>query len=128
MVKKLSKKQKGFCEDYLRTGNGTKAALKNYDLGSKGGKTDEKSIKRTAHSIAAENIQKPAIIQFLEDHAEVAADTMLELTKQRTNLAVALGAAKDILDRGGYKPVEKTQHSGEIKHTITGMKISRDGN
>lgn len=48
---KLTIKQRKFLKEYVRTGNGTKAALKAYDT------TDEK----TAESIASENLSKPVV-------------------------------------------------------------------
>ena len=118
MAKNLTKKQKGFSDDWLELGNGTKAALKNYDT------TDE----NTAANIASVNLRKTKIIAYLEEAAAGATIRIKELSEKAKNEAVKLNANKDILDRAGYKPVEKTQHSGEIKYTITGMKISKDGN
>lgn len=51
MARKLTKKEKGFVKDYLATGNGTQAALNNYDT---------ESIN-TAGVIASENLSKPKI-------------------------------------------------------------------
>ncbi len=55
--RRLSKKQKGFIKDYVETGNGTKAALENYDT---------KDYK-TASVIAAENLEKPSIRDAIEE-------------------------------------------------------------
>lgn len=57
MAKKLTRKQKGFIEEYVKTGNGTQAALNNYDT------NDE----HTAASIAYENLRKPEIVSLLEE-------------------------------------------------------------
>lgn len=54
---KLTKKQRGFIKDYLETGNGTQAALANYDT------TDPK----TASVIASENLEKPSIAGVIAD-------------------------------------------------------------
>ena len=96
-TKRLTKKQKEFVEEYAKTGNGTRSALKTYDT------TNE----NVAACIAKENIRKPQIWQAIQDMCEDAKDTMRELCTQRKNLTVALGASKDILDRGGYKPKEE---------------------
>lgn len=53
---KLTKKQRGFVKDYVLEENGTQAALKNYDT---------KDYK-TASVIAAENLDKPSIIEAIE--------------------------------------------------------------
>lgn len=51
---------------------------------------------------------------ILEAAAPKAAERMLELIKEKgKNAKVALGAAKDILDRAGLKPVDKHEHRGE---------------
>lgn len=54
---KLTKKQKGFVKDYVETGNGTQAALKNYD-------TENPLV---AASIATENLTKPYIVKAIAD-------------------------------------------------------------
>ena len=96
MARKLTKKQTEFVEEYAKTGNGVQAALKAYD-------TDY----NTAGVMANENLKKPKIWNAIQDMCEDAKDTMRELCTQRKNLTVALGASKDILDRGGYKPKEE---------------------
>ena len=67
MRKNLSKKQKGFVKDYVRTGNGVKSALNNYD-------TKDYS---TAGSIAVENLQKPAIQEAIKSIADSIPDELL---------------------------------------------------
>lgn len=98
MARGLTKKQKGFVKDYLETGNGTQSALKNYDT------TDYK----TASVIATENLEKPRVIAYLESKAEKAAEFVYQLAESGENENVRLGASKDILDRAGFKPVEKS--------------------
>lgn len=99
MARKLTKKQEGFARDYLETGNGTQSALKNYD-------TED---AKTASVIAAENLAKPSIKAYLEDKASKAAEIVFEIAQFGENDSVKLSASKDILDRAGYKAVEKTQ-------------------
>ncbi len=53
--RRLSKKQKGFIKDYIATGNGTQAALNNYDIES-----DKPDV--VAANIASENLRKPQVI------------------------------------------------------------------
>lgn len=97
MATKLTKKERGFVRDYIETGNGTQSALKNYDT------TDES----TAAMIASTNIRKPKIMAYLEEKAGVAAENIFILANTAENEAVKLGANKDILDRAGFKAVEK---------------------
>lgn len=56
MARALTKKQRGFVNDYADTGNGTRAALDNYDT---------KDYK-TASVIATENLGKPSIQEELK--------------------------------------------------------------
>lgn len=98
MARKLTKKQKGFVKDYLETGNGSLAAKNNYNVS-----TDE-----SARAVASQNLTKPTVMAYLELKAEKAAEFVYSLAESAENEGVRLGASKDILDRAGYKPVEKS--------------------
>lgn len=63
--RKLTRKEEGFVNDYVATGNGTQSALKNYD-------TDD---YKTASVIASENLDKPRIQRAI---AERLPDDFLE--------------------------------------------------
>ena len=63
MARKLTKKQRGFVKDIIRTGNGTESALNNYEI-----KSEDK--KRVAASIASENLTKPDIQEALKPALE----------------------------------------------------------
>lgn len=101
MARGLTKKQKGFVKDYLETGNGTQSALKHYDI-------EGKDPSKIASVIATENLGKPSVKEYLESKAEKAAEFVFQLAESGENENVRLGASKDILDRAGFKPVEKT--------------------
>lgn len=77
MIQKLTKKQRGFVKDYLATGNGTQAALNNYDIQSK-------EPERVASVIAAENLVKPSIVKAVESvlSKELLTEKHLELLEQ----------------------------------------------
>ena len=96
----LRPKQKKFADKYLKTGNGTASATGVYD-------TDNENSLAV---IASQNLRKLKIQNYIEDRAEKSAENVVELGNQRENLSVALGANKDILDRAGFKPVEKSQN------------------
>src|ERR1700722_18609235 len=98
-TRRLTKKQKGFADKFLETGKMGQSAFEVYDVKS----------MAVAAVIANENIKKPNVKEYLESQAESAAIRVKELSAQDKNLPVALGASKDILDRAGYKPVEKSQ-------------------
>lgn len=55
--KRLTKKQKGFVKDYIKTGVGVVAARNNYEVAN----------DNTARSIASENLTKPNIVKAIED-------------------------------------------------------------
>lgn len=98
MSERLTKKEKGFANDFLDTGNGVQSALNNYDTES----------YSTAGVIAHENLKKPKIQAYLLDKAEVAVGIVFEIATAGENDNVKLSAAKDILDRAGFKPTEKS--------------------
>lgn len=98
MKSKLTKKQKEFADEYLATGNGTQSALKAYDVNN----------AKTASVVASENLNKPSIIQYLEENARVVANNIVRLAISAESEQVQLAAGKDVLDRAGYKPVEKS--------------------
>lgn len=108
MTRGLTKKQKGFVKDYLDTGNGTQSALKNYD-------TDDYN---TAAVIANENLNKPNVREFLEEHASEAASMVHKLSQEAEGEAVRLNASKDILDRAGYGAVQKSQSVSITVNTL----------
>lgn len=76
----LTKKQKGFVKDYVETGNGTQAALNNYDIGGKHG-TD--NPEKVASVIAAENLAKPSIQNAIKSIAEqIPDDELIKVHKE----------------------------------------------
>lgn len=64
---KLSKKELGFVRDYVKTGNGTKSALNNYN-------TKDESVGAV---IASENLRKPKIQKAILSIAEQIPDKLL---------------------------------------------------
>ena len=107
----LTHKQAEFVKEYIETGNGTQSALAAYDITTEG-KTKEQ-IEKTASVIASENLGKLRIQKYLESIADKAATRIEQLMEQSENLPVALSASKDIMDRAGFKPVDKSE--AEIK-------------
>lgn len=96
--RKITKKQKDWADKYLETGNKTQSALAAYNT------TDPK----TASVIGAENIGKPSIREYLDQNASAVAANMLRLALNAERESDQINAGKDVLDRAGYKPVEKT--------------------
>ncbi len=99
-------KQKKFARVYVDTGNLTEAAAQAYDV----------KHRDSARTLGTQNLAKRSVKQLIESYAPKAALRVEELCAQEKNLNVALGAAKDILDRAGYKPVDKqaTAIQGDI--------------
>lgn len=107
-MENLTKKQKGFVEDYLDTGNGTQSILNNYD-------TDNPKV---ASVMAVENLAKPSIREALENHAEKAESMVYNLSQNAEGESVRLNASKDILDRAGYGAVIKSQSVSVTINTL----------
>lgn len=103
-LKKLTKKQLGFAKDYLETGNGAESVRRNYNLGKKGGKQRD----LTARVMAVEILTKPSVREYLESKADIVAEVIYELATESENEAIQLNASKDILDRAGYKAVDRS--------------------
>ncbi len=57
MARQLTKKQRGFVKDYLKTGNATLAVKRNY----------KKTTDLTARTMGSENLTKPNIIKSLQE-------------------------------------------------------------
>lgn len=98
MAEGLTKKEKGFADTYIDTGNGTQSVLEHYD-------TDNENV---AASIASQNLRKVKIQNYLEEQGGDAIKRIVQLSISAENEAVKLNANKDIADRSGWKPVEKS--------------------
>lgn len=97
-TRKLTKKQRGFVDDYADTGNGTQAALKNYDIQS----SDPENV---ASVIAVENLGKPMIIEALK-----------ELGFDSSNAKRVVG---EILDSGGAQDKDRLK-AAEMVFKVNG--------
>ena len=109
MSEELTKKQKAFADNYIETGNATESVIDaGYDV------KDENS----AAVIGSENLRKLNIREYIEDNAIGAAARIVDISKEAKNEAVKLSANKDILDRAGYKPIEKQEHTFDLTDLI----------
>jgi phage terminase small subunit len=91
--------QKEFVENYIDNGgNALKAVQDTYDTKS----YSYAGVK--GHRL----IKNDKVQEYLKDKAEIAASTVFELVQNAKNEAVKLNASKDVLDRAGYKPIDKT--------------------
>jgi phage terminase small subunit len=122
-VKKLTEKQLLFIEYYIETGNATESAKRaGYSA-------------KTAGSIGSENLTKPEIKEAIEKRREeirtelqnkflasaVKAQQIMNqvLENSETPPHVKIQAAKDLMDRAGFKPTEKREITGEVHQQIT---------
>lgn len=94
-----TKKQQIFIEEYVATGNGTKAALKAYDT------TDN----LTAASIANENLNKPYIEDIVAQRLQDAKNMIYVLSQTSEKDEIKLRASQDIVDRIEGKALQKIQ-------------------
>ena len=113
----LTKKEKGFVKDYVKTGNGVKSILNNYDT------TDYK----TAGVMASENLDKPRIQEAILSIAEQIPDSLLvekhlELLNKTDENGIDTQAVKSGLDmayklKGIYAPEKSLTLNIDIKAT-----------
>jgi len=96
----LKPKQKKFADEYLDKGVASKAAEIAYDVKN----------NAVARSIGSENLTKPNIIEYLEGKQPKYINKMESLSETAKNEGVQFQATKDLLDRSGLKPIEKTQN------------------
>lgn len=126
-LKPLTPKQEAFIQEIITNPkqSATQAAFKTYDV----------KTKQAAAVIAHNNLQRPAIISKLAEHAANAEDTMLEIMdyakrygkelngqkeQGSSYAAIALNAAKDIQDRVHGKATQR------IEQTTTSVNLNID--
>lgn len=95
--RKPSAKQKGFVADYVKTKNATEAASRNYDC----------KDRNVARAVGSENLTKLVVQQMIQGAMKGAQQSIVDLSQNAKNENVRLGASKDILDRGGLKPIDE---------------------
>ena len=114
----LTERQLRFVDEYVLTGNAMQSAIR--------AGYSEKYAKSNSYKLL-ENVGIKNLIEERREKAEeqlrqrfsfdaeVARKIMFQLMKDdNAPEAVRLSAAKDFLDRAGFKPVEKQEHSGSL--------------
>ncbi len=109
MMDKLTPKQKKFADKYIETGNATEAAAESYDVAN----------RNVAQSVGSENLAKPMIQIYLEEHVDKAKAMIFQLSQEANNEAVRLQASKDIIDRTHGKSQERIDHTTKGKELPT---------
>ena len=84
MAKRLTKKEKGFVKDYVKTDNATFAAKNNYEI-------QAKDVENVAGAIGSENLTKPKIIKAIAEMLpdELLSERHLELLNKREKVIVS---------------------------------------
>ncbi len=107
---KLTKKQQGFVEDYLETGNATEAAERNYDV-------KDRSV---ANAIGAENLSKPSIRNVIMSIADSLTEE--ELTIKHKQLLNANNMERHSFDEATpdnvIEEVIKKMEGHELLHIV----------
>jgi len=103
---KLTKKQKSLVDTIVALGCSIKeaAAKSGYAEGESGRVTASKTL-RLPH---VQEYMQQVVRQSIGMNATIAAKRVLDLAQSAKSEYVQLEASKDILDRAGYKPVEKS--------------------
>lgn len=115
--RKITYKQKQFVKAYVELGgNGTRAALKAFDI------KDNNPV--TANAVATEYLQKPLVRELLESYAVPIVEHVRTLATNARSEYVQLEASRDILDRAGYKAVERVENVS-INVTLSGTLASK---
>ncbi len=109
--RRLSYKEKGFVHDFVKTKNGTRSVLNNYDV----------KKENTAAVIASENLRKPHIISAIDAQLEkigFTSDFVLAIHKrnmqQKRDLRTSQVAVKDYYAITGMEKNIGTQQNINI--------------
>ena len=116
--RKLTKKQRLLIDTIVATGCSVTNASKiaGYSDGDSGRVTASKNLK-LQH---IQEYMQQRIRESIGLNATIASKKVLDLASSAKSEYVQLEASKDILDRAGYKPIDKAMHlvSGGIDVTI----------
>jgi hypothetical protein len=116
--RKLTRKQTALVEAYVANGgNLTQASQEaGYAQGDSGRVTAQKSMK-LAH---VQQYMMEVVAKEFSRHAPAAVHQLAGLAKQAKSEYVQLEASKDLLDRAGFKPIDRSQVqlAGDIKVSI----------
>lgn len=116
--RKLTRRQTALVEAYVANGgNCTKAAQEaGYATGDSGRVTAQKALK-TTH---VQQYMMEVVAREFSRHAPMAVHQLAGLSQSARSEYVQLEASKDLLDRAGFKPVDRSQIqvAGDIRVTI----------
>jgi phage terminase small subunit len=116
--RKLTRKQSAFIEAYVANGGNVTlaASAAGYAAGDAGRVTGQKTLK-LPH--AQQYLMQVMAEQFTR-HAPAALGQLAGLAKTAKSEYVQLEASKDLLDRAGFKPIDRSQVqvAGDIRVSI----------
>ena len=112
MKRKLTPKQQRFADEYIESGKKEESAIK---AGYK---------SRSAHSIATENLQKPAIKSYIDERmAEIASKRIMDATEAVELLtSIARGETKETVYIGTADGVYEKHKEADLKTRISATK------
>jgi len=101
MNKTNTTQQERFVEMFLLTGNAARAA----EVAGYGSPKQRGYELKNKFKELIEDRQK----RMLQDSVPIAINQLINLVQEAESEAVRLNAVKDLLDRGGFKPVDKVE-------------------
>jgi len=117
-VTKLTRKQMALVDTLVAEGCSIKEAA--HKAGYSDGDAGRVTASRTLKLPHVQQYMMQAVTETLGVNATFAASKLLKLASGAKSEYVQLEASKDILDRAGFKPVDRSMHlhAGEIKVSI----------
>jgi phage terminase small subunit len=113
MAKNLTKKEKGFVNDISKTGNGTQAALKNYDTKN----------ENSAASIASQNLRKLKIQKAIADRLPNELLEEVHLDGLKANKIISANIIHGEADEKTNDFIEVPDHPTRHKFLDTAYKV-----
>lgn len=117
-ITKLTDKQRALVDTLVAEGCSIKDAA--HKAGYADGEAGRVTASKTLKLPHVQQYMMQAVTESIGLNATMAASKMLKLAQGAKSEYVQLEASKDILDRAGFKPVDRSQHlvAGEIKVSI----------
>ena len=117
-TQKLTKKQMALVDTLVATGCTLRVAAK--EAGYSDGESGRVSASRTIRLPHVQQYMMQRVTEQLGMNATLAAAKVMTLAQGAKSEYVQLEAAKDILDRAGFKPIDRAQVqiAGDIKVSI----------
>jgi hypothetical protein len=117
-IRKLTKRQSALVDTLVATGCTVKKAA--HEAGYAQGESGRVSASKTLRLTHVQEYMMQRISETMGLNATVAAARVLTLAQRAKSEYVQLEASKDILDRAGFKPIDRSQVqiAGDIRVSI----------